>query len=243
MQIRGIFQEVQMSLSSLVSSFDQVTKLFSALQRIIGLRSSMRREDDSPEEAPELTGASYIRIKEVVLKKENGNILWDVPNITVRQGERKLLMAPSGSGKTALLRLMTGLSEREHYPKLLLPKNIMFVPQRPYIPAGTLRQCLSYPSAEFETEEVLSVMHACHLHHLKKNIDQLKDYQHMLSLGEQQRVNFARVLLHKPQWLVMDEPTSHLNRYCIESICQVLVKMLPATGMLLMTHTQLPYFE
>jgi len=86
-------------------------------------------------------------------------------------------------------------------------------------------------------------MHQCLLDGLIPMLDKTQDYHQILSLGEQQRINFVRVLLQDPQWLVMDEPTSHLNEDYAEKLYSLLLKSLPDTGMLIISHRKSTFFD
>ena len=121
----------------------------------------------------------------------------------------------------------------------------MIIPQRPYMPIGSLRQCLVYPLETVTDEVLIPILKHCHLDHLTDKLDIRDDWQNRLSLGEQQRVNFVRVLLHQPTWLVMDEPTSHLQHELAFELMAMLVKALPKSAMLIISHhkDQLPTFD
>jgi putative ATP-binding cassette transporter len=243
MQVRGMFIQVNESLTSVAASFTTVASLVAASQRMIDFRAHMITLEENPLNSTPQDKISHLHISKRVLTARDGRPLCEVPDIILQAGDRKLLMGPSGSGKTSLLRTLVGLQPIDSPAPISVPNGMMFIPQRPYMPLGTLRQCLSYPSEGFSEKRLKAIMQVCHLEHLIEALDEIRDWHQILSLGEQQRVNFARVLLHRPKWLMMDEPTSQLNVEYAEELCSVLVKDLADTGILIITHQKLPYFK
>lgn len=240
MQIRGIFGEVYDSSSLIVFKFQEIASIIASVQRILtfyGLLEEAQRQPQLP------TTGSHLKVNSLQLLKPSGELIWDVPRFELKPGEQKLFMAPSGRGKTTLLRVLKGI-----YPyyqgDVLLPNNIFFVPQRPYMPLGTLRQGLTYPSSPetFTDTQIISCLKDCLLEHLIPMLDKQADFHQMLSLGEQQRVNFVRILLHQPHWLVLDEPTSQLNEAYRDTLLKLLKQKLPKAGMLIITHQPLTLF-
>ncbi|MEY3196837.1 MAG: hypothetical protein RLZZ59_203 [Pseudomonadota bacterium] len=240
MQIRGMFSEVSSSLMTLSTSYTNIASLIASMQRIVNFREQISSVNDYK---VNIIRKNYIEIKNLNLMNPAGDLIWKVPNIRVEKGEHKILMAPSGRGKTSLLRVMAGLSDFYNGESPTVPEEMMFIPQRPYMPVGTLRACLSYPSTDQSDDKLIPIMKKTHLEHLIPMLDIEQDYQQTLSVGEQQRVNFARILHHKPKWLMMDEPISSLNKDYIEDLAKLLKNELNATGMLIITHTQIPYFD
>jgi vitamin B12/bleomycin/antimicrobial peptide transport system ATP-binding/permease protein len=123
-------------------------------------------------------------------------------------------MGESGAGKSTLFRAISSLwpwgSGKIRVPK---PEEMMFLPQRPYLPLGTLRGAISYPASPetFEDGKVKEALERCGLGEFVPMLDKHERWDRSLSLGQQQRVAFARVLLHKPKWVFMDEATSALD--------------------------------
>ena len=124
-----------------------------------------------------------------------------------------LIRGVSGSGKSTLLRAVSGI-----WPfvkgRISLPdtQNLMFIPQRPYLPLGTLRNALLYPGTkEISDEQLLKLMDLCQIGYLKDKLDTNADWSHVLSIGEQQRLAFVRAHIQQPLWLFLDEATSALD--------------------------------
>ncbi|MGL4426811.1 MAG: ABC transporter ATP-binding protein/permease [Alphaproteobacteria bacterium] len=240
MQIKGMFGEVYDSASLIVFKFQQIASILASLQRILTFHRLLEHGADQAAKKIQRK-ASYLQIQQLTLLSPKGDVIWQVPPFDLKPGEHKLLMGPSGIGKTTLLRVMKGI-----YPFyegiFKRPEQMLFVPQRPYMPVGTLRACLSYPSAPLGDDLLKPLLEACKLAHLTPQLDEEADFQQILSLGEQQRINFVRILAHQPKWLVLDEPTSQLNEDYRDDLLRLLKDRLPKSGMLIITHQKLPLF-
>ena len=138
-----------------------------------------------------------------------------VKGLSIRPGERVLVTGPSGSGKTSLFRALGGVTAPFGEARSASPReaNVLVLPQRPYLPLGTLRGALAYPGPEdaFTHEEIDAVVDAVGLSHLREGLDQTAYWSDKLSGGEKQRLSIARALLQKPDWLFLDEATAALD--------------------------------
>lgn len=241
MQIQGMFGQVSGSISVVVGQFSQIASLIASFQRFVDFNHKI---DLVEQQKSDIKNTDSLSIKNLHV---NVGTNWNAPDIDLLSGDRKLLIAPSGTGKTSLLRIMAGLSSAYKEDKkmvLNVPKDMMFIPQKPYMPHNsTLRECLTYPSLNWDEKSLIKLMKACMLEHLIPRLDEIQDYQQTLSVGEQQRINFLRALLHKPKWLMMDEPASNLNHDYTEVLCKLLSAQLKDSGILVISHTELPYFE
>jgi putative ATP-binding cassette transporter len=143
-----------------------------------------------------------------------GRSLMQNVTIDIPRGDKVLISGPSGSGKTTLFRVLAGL-----WPfakgRLSIPKGarVLFLSQKPYLPLGTLRGAIAFPSDPdaFTDAEVKYVLASLHLEYLAGRLDEDDNWSMSLSVGEQQRVAIARALLNKPDWLFLDEATSALD--------------------------------
>jgi len=149
-----------------------------------------------------------------------------------------MLSGRSGSGKSTLLRAMGGLWNEGHGALKLPAKRAFFLPQKPYLPIGTLREALSYPQAPemYPAERFAQVLETCRLTHLVPRLDESNHWQRMLSPGEQQRVAFARALLFAPDWLYLDEATSAMDEEDEATLYQALIDELPGVTLLSIGH-------
>src|SRR5262249_28308489 len=159
-------------------------------------------------------GDQELSFRDLQITHANGNIVISDANTDIRQGEKVLIVGPSGSGKSMLFRAIAGL-----WPwgkgQIVVPdrSRMMFMPQRPYLPIGTLGAAITYPASEtkFPPATVTGALERCALKHLISRLGETDRWDHVLSVGEQQRLAFARLLLHKPDWVFMDEATAALD--------------------------------
>ncbi|HSX20105.1 MAG TPA: ABC transporter ATP-binding protein/permease [Gammaproteobacteria bacterium] len=158
-------------------------------------------------------------------------------NFDVKAQERVLLMGRSGMGKSTLIKCVAGLWPFAN-GTIQRPQDVVIIPQKPYFPIGTLRDCLLYPNLESQIsdQEMQRILSACSLEILKGRLDEVHDWLSILSLGEQQRLNFARVMLAKPTWLIMDEPTASMDKDLEKNLFAALYNELPTVSLLTIGH-------
>jgi len=182
---------------------------------------------------------SQIEVRNLTIKLPDGKILQQGINLCLKQDDSLLITGPSGSGKTTLFRILSGLWLFAD-GKVILPKHIkiLFIPQRPYLPLGTLKQILCYPSMSdaFSDQEIQETLQLCQLGHLCGMISQEADWSKILSVGEQQRISFARTLLSKPEFLFLDEATSALDEASEGYLYQLLKEQCPHTCIVSIGH-------
>ncbi len=250
MQIQGIFSQVNFSLSSLSRQFSLISNATASFQRLITFEASMKKENIADNFlAPPQSSSSHedLHIPSLTIQTPTKKTIWISPQMSLKLGDRKVLMAPSGTGKTSFLRVLSGIYPYvEGDAALTLGHDVMIVPQRPYMPIGTLRQCILYPDLKGVNDgKIISLLKSVHLEHLLPFLDEVHDYQNRLSLGEQQRINFARVLLHQPKWLFMDEPISQLHKgdNGSRALLELLIKNLPNSGIFIVSHQEAYGFE
>ncbi len=163
-------------------------------------------------------------------------------NLEVYLGEKLLIMGKSGIGKTSILRALAKIWHPGKGKIFVPDEKMFFIPQRPYFPVGTLLECLSYPSQSIASNDDLvlaETLRAVGLEHIIPLLDQEEDFLKILSLGELQRLNFARAILHKPKILVMDEPTSSLDDKYEMNMFSLLVDTLPKeTTIITVSHSK-----
>lgn len=242
MQSQGMFAQVNGSLSSIIGSFQSIASSVASLQRLMHFNSMMEKKEDETNFLA--TTEEQLHIPSLTIQTPQQEKIWISPEVILKKGDCKILMAPSGTGKTSFLRAIAGIYPYVEEGALAMKENFMIVPQRPYMPLGTLRQCLYYPSSTWSNDdELVQLMKEVGLGHLIKLLDQVYDYQNRLSLGEQQRINFVRALLHQPTWLFMDEPIAHLPKKCADSLLVLLTKNLPQSGIFIVSHQELDGFE
>lgn len=161
----------------------------------------------------------------------NGKLQVQADDLQIRAGEAVLIQGPSGSGKSTLLRALAGIWPQAA-GQVNLPAHSMFLPQRPYLPHGTLRAVLAYPQPPdaYDDAALQQVLHTVRMPHLADALDTESNWSHKLSGGEQQRVALARALLKQPRWLLADEATSALDEATEAHLYGALLHMVRERG-------------
>jgi putative ATP-binding cassette transporter len=168
--------------------------------------------------------------------------------LSFRPGERTLMTGPSGSGKSTLFRAIAGIwpfGEGE----VLVPEgqSMMLLPQRPYIPIGTLRNAVTYPGRvdTYSDQEIAEALRIAKLPQIADRLDEERAWGQTLSLGEQQRLAVARALLARPDWLFLDEATAALDEPTEAEIYEIIREKLPETTVVSIGHrsTLLDYHD
>ncbi|MNV26768.1 Vitamin B12 transport ATP-binding protein BacA [compost metagenome] len=229
---------MQESFSWFISAYQSLASWRATCDRLLSFRQAMT---DNEERAPAIdvqnTG-SALKMHNLGLDLADGRHLLTNADMTVEEGERVMLSGRSGSGKSTLLRAMGHLWPAGHGSIRLPAARYLFLPQKPYLPIGTLREALSYPQAgdTYPNERYAHVLETCRLPHLVGRLDEANHWQRMLSPGEQQRLAFARALLYAPQWLYMDEATSAMDEEDEASLYQALIDELPGLSIVSVGH-------
>ncbi|MFI5030998.1 MAG: ABC transporter ATP-binding protein/permease [Reyranellales bacterium] len=245
MQTAQAFSSVQWALSWLIDNFPKFAEWRASTNRVVHLHVALSDLEESVETTEgeriklhEPTESDLLVMRELGLTRPSGEMLVAEAEVEIRRPERVLIRGQSGSGKSTIMRAVAGV-----WPwgrgEIHLPRgNIIFMPQKPYFPLGTLREALHYPKApEGVTDELLQeTLHKVGLDHLRERLDERERWDHILSGGEQQRVAFARTLVHKPEWIFMDEATSALDEAGQENIMKLLIEELPETSVVSIGH-------
>lgn len=221
MQIASAFGRVQDSLSWFVDNYSALASWRATTDRLTGFDRSLDTQGTAEGVAHERPAGGTdarqgLSIEALNVDLPGGRPLFTASNLTLAPGSSVLIKGPSGSGKSTLLRVLAGI-----WPyaggRVDLPQNFerdaMFVPQRPYLPHGSLREALAYPApaADVDDGAMRQALEAAHLGHLVPRLDEEGAWQHSLSGGEQQRLALARVFLRSPRWLFADEASSALD--------------------------------
>jgi putative ATP-binding cassette transporter len=243
MMVVGAFNQVQAALRYFVDNFPKIADWRSALLRIATFRQAALDLDRAIEENRRIEvrphPEGWLSFDNLSIALSAGSIIIEGATAEIRTGERVLIVGVSGSGKSTLFRAIAGLwpwgSGLIQIPP---PEQMMFLPQRPYLPLGTLRGALCYPAspATFDVQMVQSALERCGLAEFLGALDEHKRWDQSLSLGQQQRVAFARVLLHRPRWVFMDEATSALDDENQSSMLSLFENELAGASVLSIGH-------
>jgi len=245
MQIGAAFGQVQAALNWFVDNFPRIAEWRSAISRLTAFQTAI---DDlaalaADPEQPTITvtegQADSLVLRDLEVAFANGTTVIAESSAEIRAGERVLIKGASGTGKSTLFRAIGGL-----WPwgagEIITPPaaTMMFMPQRPYLPLGTLHAALSYPAASdvFSDEEARDALAVVGLAHLAPRLAEEERWDRVLSLGEQQRMAFARLLLHKPAWIFMDEATAALDEANQDLMMQLVVDRLPEVALVSIGH-------
>jgi putative ATP-binding cassette transporter len=242
-QTAGAFGRVQGSLSWFVDVWPTLADWKATIDRLTTFGESMEAARRITRES---SGFTVERVDEPVLRLEDvevalptGRILLNQVDLEVRPGDRLVIQGPSGSGKTTLFRVLAGL-----WPygrgSIQLPKDarILFLPQKPYLPVGTLREALCFPDRP-DAHGLVAIgeaLAATGLDHLADRLEEERFWSPVLSPGEQQRLAVARAILLRPDWLFLDEATSALDAAMEAKLYKILRERLPETAIISIAH-------
>ena len=241
-QTADAFAQVQTALSWFVDNYAGLARLKAVVDRLTSFSEAMAEAKLAAEQsgfettrqpAPELA----LQAEQVVLP--NGDTLLNNVAMTIRPGDSVLIRGPSGSGKTTLFRVLAGL-----WPfgrgRVQLPQQarVLFLPQKPYLPVGTLKDALCYPDSPAAHSDVvcLEALAACGLGTLGPRLGEPANWSLTLSGGEQQRLAFARAILYRPDWLFLDEATSALDETAEHQMYALVKSRLPKASVISIAH-------
>jgi putative ATP-binding cassette transporter len=242
MQTASAFGQVQDSLSFIVSSYTDIAAWRAVVERLAGFQSALQRAHLQAAKAGiHLTQGSSegLMVERVELDRPGGQALITDVSLSLSRGETALLSGPSGVGKSTLLRAFAGIWPFGH-GEIRMPSNtrVLFLPQKPYLPIGTLREAVSYPmpAGGVDDTALREALKAVGLPELADRLDDTSRWALQLSPGEQQRIAFARALVQRPDWLFLDEATSAVDEPTEARLYRLLRDRLPATALFSVGH-------
>jgi len=239
MQISSAFGRVQDALSYFVDSYDTLANLAAVINRLAGFTEHIDEARTIQSKVTTAT-APQLKISTLNVSLPTGRELLKKLSLEVQNAKSLLVTGASGCGKSTLLRTLAGIWAYAS-GEISLPKNsrVMFLPQKPYLPLGTLRRALIYPHAEKNSppdDKLKRTLQLVDLPALVDKLDAADDWSRILSLGEQQRLAFARVLLTAPDYIFLDEATSALDEPREIEMYNLLRKQLPKVTVVSVGH-------
>lgn len=243
MQTGQAFGQVQGALSWFVDAYAQLAEWKATVDRLTTFHQAVVTAGGESRAGEKIAlaagGDGEVATRDLKLALPDGRVLIDNADVRLKAGEHVVVTGPSGSGKSTLFRALAGI-----WPfgngEVRIPDSAsaMFLPQRPYLPIGSLRDVITYPmgSGNFSDEEIVSALGLCRLEQFADRLDEQGNWAQRLSPGEQQRLAFSRALLNRPQWLFLDEATAALDEVTEQYLYRLLRQHLPDTTLVSIAH-------
>jgi len=215
-QTTSAFGQVHSSLAWFISAYTTFASWKATVNRLIGFAASLERvraEADKLDGERAEGSESSLVVQDLTIALPQGAPLLERTALELKPGEHVLVTGPSGAGKSTFFRALSGI-----WPywkgRIRLPRGarLLFLPQKPYLPIGTLKRAVCYPDdpAQHSDESVRTTLARVGLGQFAGELERSENWQQVLSGGEQQRLAFARALLTRPDWLFLDEATASL---------------------------------
>jgi putative ATP-binding cassette transporter len=243
MQTASAFGQVQGALSWFVGAYSNLADWKASVDRLTGFEAAVSAARAARRAGDGITvvagSPGRLALQDLILDLPDGRHLVQSSHLQLVAGRHVLLTGPSGIGKSTLFRAIAGIWPFGHgRVERPLGTRALFLPQRPYLPIGTLREAVSYPSeaGAFSDAAIADALRACRLEGLVNRLDQTDHWTQRLSPGEQQRLAVVRALLHAPDWLFLDEATAALDEAAERELYVLLQARLPVTTLVSIAH-------
>lgn len=237
-QTAQAFGKVQSALSFFRNSYDDFAGYRAVLDRLTGFHTAIEQANQAANIVIQPT-ENAVEFENLTVNKPTGEALIKNLNLHLPQGSSLLIKGPSGSGKTTLLRTIAGLWAYSEGTVRCPQHDVLFLSQKPYLPQGRLIDALFYPQVapeDVDLAKAAQIMQRVQLGHLAEKLTQENDWTRVLSLGEQQRLSFARVLMHKPLAAFLDEATASMDEGLEDAMYRLLREELPQTTIISVGH-------
>lgn len=237
MQLSSSFSRIRASLSWFIFNYKEISDLRATLKRLGEFKAYLDAQDRATIENN--FESQNLSTHQLILNRPNGELLTKIPDLTIEAGTRLLIQGESGVGKSTLLRALAGIwTYGQGKINLPDPQKMLFIPQKIYLPIATLKQVLSYPNDgnQFSQKDCEDALQHANLSRLIERLDQIDDWGNILSLGEQQRLAFAKIFLHQPTYVFLDEATSALDLKNEMRLYAMLDERLPNSTIVSIAH-------
>ncbi len=237
MQTLQVFGQLHANLSFFRSTYDNFASYKATLDRLTGFCYAIEKANNKSQTQIHNHPTDVI-FKNLSIQNPLGHTLIKHLNITLPQGTSLLIQGKSGAGKTTLLRTIAGLWSYAEGEINCPTHNQLFLSQKPYVPQGNLMSALAYPNNadNISHTQAVEILNKVQLGHLAEQLEKEQDWTRILSLGEQQRLAFARLILHKPAVAFLDEATASMDEGLEFSMYQLLQQELPQTTIISVGH-------
>lgn len=247
MQTAAAFGKVQESLSIVVDAYASIASWKASVDRLttfheaIAAAAAIERREHIRCAAHARDEDAALELDKVSISLPDGLPLLPATNLRLEPGRHTVITGPSGIGKSTLFRVLCGIWPwGDGQVRQPAGSRVLFLPQRPYLPIGTLRDALAYPFGPGHTsdDDLRELLHACHLGNYAGRLGESDNWGRRMSPGEQQRLGFARALLHQPDWLFLDEATSALDSAMETELYDLLFARLRNTTVVSIAHRE-----
>ncbi len=232
------FGRVQSALSYFRNAYDDFTGYRAVLDRLTGFHTAITQATAESRVVIKDSESAVI-FDQLFVKKPTGEVLIKNLSLTLPQGASVLIKGPSGAGKTTLLRTLAGLWSFSEGTVSYPLHQALFLSQKPYLPQGRLIDALYYPAVapdNVDLNQAAEIMRDVQLGHLADKLKQENDWTRVLSLGEQQRLSFARILIHQPAVAFLDEATASMDEGLEDAMYRLVRERLPNTTIISVGH-------
>ena len=231
---------MQSALSFFIDNYTSLAELRAVMDRLKGLQAATDASSRTPPSTSRPRPAGPMSAPtDLTLGLPDGQALLRDATLVLPHGRSTLITGASGSGKSTLFRALAGIWPfGKGHVRVPAGARVLFLPQKPYIPIGTLRDAVKYPDEHSgaSDNEIVAALEAARLGHLAGRLDDVAHWTYVLSGGEQQRLAVARALVFKPDWLFLDEATASLDEAMEDAIYGELKARLPTTTIVSIGH-------
>jgi putative ATP-binding cassette transporter len=246
MQAASAFTIVQSAFGWLVDNYPRLAdwnacarRIASLMMSLDGLERAERGDGIGRIQRGETEGEAMLSLKDLSVTLDDGTAVVGEAEVVIEPGERLLVAGESGTGKSTLVRAIAGLwpwggGSINFHPD----RRLFMLPQKPYVPSGTLRRAVAYPGAaeDWTVQAIAEALDKVGLGHLKQKIEEDAPWDQTLSGGEKQRLAFARLLLHNPDIIVLDEATSALDEKSQDKMMELMNREMPNATVVSVGH-------